>query len=221
MSAIPIQYVEEGHNHWWWRPGWRAGRHYYACHLTMEDQPELRKLVDVYQSALSRVTALDLIPPKWLHLTMQGIGFTDEISDRAISHILQGLREKLRKAGPPIATFQWPTIRAEAVYLLAQPPQPLQELRLAAYEAIASAFDSPECFHEPRPTLTEYQPHVSVAYINTDGTTRPITEALGTIDPAILEPVTATFRSASLLTFHRDHRMYEWTRSQSIPIGAA
>jgi hypothetical protein len=32
-------------NHWWWRPGWTAGRHYYACHLTLDDQPQLRELV--------------------------------------------------------------------------------------------------------------------------------------------------------------------------------
>jgi hypothetical protein len=26
-------------NHWWWRPGWAEGRHFYACHMTLDDQP--------------------------------------------------------------------------------------------------------------------------------------------------------------------------------------
>ena len=58
-----------------------AGRpHFYACHLTLDDQPQLRDLVAGYQQALTGMTGIDLIPPQWLHLTMQGIGFTDEIS---------------------------------------------------------------------------------------------------------------------------------------------
>src|SRR5690348_7434574 len=66
-------------NHWWWRPGWTTGRHYYACHLTLDDQPQLRQLVARYQQAIEDRPGLDLIPPEWLHITMQGIGFTDEI----------------------------------------------------------------------------------------------------------------------------------------------
>ena len=83
-----MQHVDEGRNHWWWRPGWRAGRHFYACHLTPADQPELRRLVDTYQAALRDVPTVDLIPAQWLHLTMQGIGFTDEISSQEIERIL-------------------------------------------------------------------------------------------------------------------------------------
>jgi hypothetical protein len=37
--------VAEVRNHWWWRPGWREGRHIYACHLILDDQPQLRALV--------------------------------------------------------------------------------------------------------------------------------------------------------------------------------
>jgi hypothetical protein len=34
-----------------------------------------------YQAALNGLRSLDLIPGRWLHLTVQGIGFTDEISE--------------------------------------------------------------------------------------------------------------------------------------------
>jgi hypothetical protein len=44
--------VAEVRNHWWWRPGWREGRHIYACHLILDDQPQLRALVARYQEAL-------------------------------------------------------------------------------------------------------------------------------------------------------------------------
>ena len=60
--------------------GWRTGRHFYACHLTLDDQPQLRELVGRYQDAFRHLPNLDLIPPQWLHITTQGIGFADEIS---------------------------------------------------------------------------------------------------------------------------------------------
>ena len=40
MAAAEPQVITTVRNHWWWRPGWRAGRHFYACHLTLNDQPD-------------------------------------------------------------------------------------------------------------------------------------------------------------------------------------
>jgi 2'-5' RNA ligase len=218
MTTLPIQHVDEGRDHWWWRPGWRAGRHFYACHLTPADLPELRRLVGTYQAALREVPTVDLIPAQWLHLTMQGIGFTDEISSQEIERVLQSLRERLLTVEPPTVTFHWPTVNHEAVYLLAQPPEPLKRLRLAAYDAIAAELD-PGKFQEQRSAVDRYHPHVSVVYINADGPTEPIVDAIGDLDPATLQPATVTFTQASLLVFHRDHQMYEWTRAEPIPIG--
>jgi hypothetical protein len=64
------------------------GRHFYACHLTFEDQPAVQRLVLDYQAALAGLGGLDLIPGRGLHLTMQGIGFTDQISDREIAAVM-------------------------------------------------------------------------------------------------------------------------------------
>ena len=36
-----IEYVDRLQDHWWWR----EGRHFYACHITIDDQPELQRLV--------------------------------------------------------------------------------------------------------------------------------------------------------------------------------
>jgi hypothetical protein len=71
--------------HWWWRPGWRIGRCMYTWHVTFAAQPRLRDLVTVYQDALAPLPGLDPIPMQWLHLTMQGIGFTDEVSSQDIA----------------------------------------------------------------------------------------------------------------------------------------
>jgi hypothetical protein len=141
------------------------------------------------------------------------------ISSEEIKRVLLSLRERLRTAEQPTVTFHWPTVNHEAVYLLAQPAEPLQRLRLAAYDAIAAELD-PGKFQESRSAVDRHYPHVSVAYVNTDGPTKRIVDAIGGLKSAALQPATITFTQASLLVFHRDHRMYEWTRAEPIPIGA-
>ena len=69
---------------------------------------------------------------------------------------------------------------------------------------------------EPPETITQYRAHVSVAYINAPGPAQPIVGALQGARP---EPVTTALDSASILTFHRDNRMYEWTAATRLPIG--
>ena len=39
MTSADTQPVTAVRNHWYWRPGWRAGRHFYACHITLDKQP--------------------------------------------------------------------------------------------------------------------------------------------------------------------------------------
>lgn len=217
MSAAEPQVVTAVRNHWWWRPGWCAGRHFYACHLTLDDQPQLRALVKCYQDAMAHLPNLDLIPPQWLHITTQGIGFADEIGSADLAAVTEAVRERLLGLQPPVATFHWATIQWEAVLLKAEPPQPLYQLRLALHDAISSVL-GPEKFNEPRPGPRHFTPHVSAAYVNGDGPVEPITEAIANLNP---QQVTATFSTISLLEFHRDHRMYEWASATPLPIGQA
>lgn len=73
-EAIETPIPETVRNHWWWRPGHAEGRHFYACHLILDDQPKLRQLAADSQQALTGLDGINLIPAQWLHLTMQGIG---------------------------------------------------------------------------------------------------------------------------------------------------
>jgi hypothetical protein len=71
--------------HWWWRPGWRPGRRLHAWHLTFGDQTvsrgraELRRVAGDYQARLAGLPGLGLVPAEWLHLTVQPVGFADEV----------------------------------------------------------------------------------------------------------------------------------------------
>jgi len=91
---------ERMRDHWWWRPGWRPGRRMYTWHFTFDGQEALHKLVDAYQARLAGLPGLDPIPHQWLHLTTQGIGFTDEVPDAELDAILQESRRRL--GGAPL-----------------------------------------------------------------------------------------------------------------------
>jgi hypothetical protein len=210
-----IEHVETVRDHWWWRPGWAVGRHFYACHLTFEDQPAVQQLVLDYQAALAGLPGLDLIPGRWLHLTMQGIGFTDQVSDREISAVTDALRDHFRTIRPPVVTFHQPAVWPDAITLPAEPASALRKLRQGAYEVIQAALGH-DRIHEPPETIAQYRPHVSAAYINTPGPAQPIVSAIQRARPG---PVTTALDSASILTFHRDNRMYQWTAAARLLIG--
>jgi 2'-5' RNA ligase len=208
--------LESVRNHWWWRPGWRVGRHLYACHLTLDDQPQLRELIGHYQGALAHLENLDLIPPGSLHLTMQRIGWADEVSPAEVEVLAERIADRLRDAPRPVVTCHQPAVWAEAVVFKALPAEPVYALRLAVYQAIETAL-GPRALPVAPPAPGQFVPHVSIAYVNADGPAQPVFDALSRVRQP--PPVTVTFRVAPILAFHRDQQMYEWTSARPIPIG--
>lgn len=196
------------------RPGWSEGRHFYACHLTLDDQPQLRELITGYQHALTDVDSIDLIPPQWLHMTMQGIGFIDEISAEDLVAVDLALTAELATIKPPAVEFRCLTVHPEAVYLKAHPPEALYPLRSKMHDAVVSVLGPSRA--EAAPDRATFLPHVSVGYVNRDSETEPIAAALRRLTP---RTVHVTFANAELLEYHRDHHMYEWTSATPIPIG--
>jgi hypothetical protein len=112
-------------------------------------------------------------------------------------------------------TFHRPAVWPDAITLPAEPADPLRQLRQGAYEVIRAVLGQ-DRMHEPPDTIAQYRPHVSVAYIDAPGPAQPIISALQQARPG---PVTTALDSASVLTFHRDNRMYEWTTATRLPIG--
>lgn len=218
MSAGPVgEGVTKVHNHWWWRPGWSLGRHFLACHLTFEDATELHRLVDRYQEALREVPNLDLIPRRWLHLTMRGIGFVDQLSQDQVRQLRRSIGDALQNVPPIDVTFSDIVVRPEAVYLPAHPASLLVELHSRIGQAIESALGPGKC-QEPPEQATSYRPHVSVGYVNADGPAQPIRDALAT---AASTTANVRITEVPLLVFNRDHRMYQWTGRDPIPLGTS
>ncbi|MEV5431742.1 2'-5' RNA ligase family protein [Streptomyces sp. NPDC052701] len=198
-------------NHWWWRPGWSVGRRFYTWHLTFDGQGDVHRLAAEYRSALAPLgDILTPIPDRWLHLTMQGIGFVGEVEEQTIHSIVGEARTRLGaipafdlQIGPEV-------IDPEAVLLHVHPDGPVRAVRNAIRDAIGAVLgDVPE-------KAEGFTPHVSVAYSAAEGPAEPIAQVLAGLS---LTPAQARVSSAELIVIHRDNRMYEWETFTKVPLG--
>jgi hypothetical protein len=95
-----FEQLDRMRGHWWWRPGWRHGRRYYTWHLTFDNADDLHALVRHYHAELADIPELDPVPLTGLHLTMQGIGFVDEVSESGVRTIAARASERCRRLTP-------------------------------------------------------------------------------------------------------------------------
>src|SRR6266511_264098 len=129
-------------DHWWWRPGWRVGRKMYTWHVTFDVQDSLHELVASYPSALEPLSGLDLIPPRWLHLTMQGVGFIDEVPEDDVRSIVGAARSRCASLAPFELTFGAPKVDPEAIMFALHPAERAQALRSQIRAAIADVWEA-------------------------------------------------------------------------------
>lgn len=199
-------------DHWWWRPGWQVGTRYYSWHVTVEDQPALRDFAARYQEALQPFDALDVVPARWLHTTMQGIGHVAEVPDRELDAILGAVRGRLATLAPEPTTFERPVIYREAVAVDPTDAEPLRRVYRAVRAGMAEALG-------PRPVPGSgdaYMPHLSLAYVNAPTDPKGIRAAL---DAVTVAPATTVVRGVTLIEMHRDRGMYEWRPIEQVLLG--
>jgi 2'-5' RNA ligase len=200
--------------HWWWRPGFRVGRRFYTCYVTFEGQDDLHRLVDDYQRTLTTVPYLDLIPRPWRHMTVQGVGFTDEVSNSDINHIAAAAQRHLSQVPAATLTFTQPAIShtTEAITLSPEQGHGMHAIRDAIRAGIADVWGDDQVPESD----TQYRPHTSAAYANAAGPAQPIRDAIETVTSP---PAQATITNVNLIEMHRDNRMYQWTVHTQLSLG--
>jgi 2'-5' RNA ligase len=205
-------------DHWWWRPGWGVGRRFYMWYVTFEADEAVRDLARAYERRLHLPT-LDVIPPRWLHLTTLGVGFVDEVDRADARRIADAARRRLARL-PAITVRLGPAlVDPEVVRLQVTPAEPVIGLRQELRAAIADVWGADRA---PEPDAgffsgDDFLPHVSLAYSKGDADMQLILDAVRRDEP---QPVTTTIRRADLLAVHRDRRMYEWTAFAHAQLGA-
>jgi len=199
-------------DHWWWRPGWSLGRSFYTWHVTFPDQPGIHQLADSYAPMLTGLPMLDPVPVRWLHLTMQGLGFTDELDRDDVEAIVQAAEQRLIELEPFTVTVGPPRVDPETIHMPVQPVEPLHRLRAGIRQAIGDIWGTDRV-----PEVAQgWRPHVSLAYCNATGPAEPIAEALAA-QPA--QTTTVEVTAVSLIELNRDNKAYEWRDVVAVAVG--
>ncbi|HTX28987.1 MAG TPA: 2'-5' RNA ligase family protein [Streptosporangiaceae bacterium] len=188
-------------DHWLWRSGWRPGRRKYTWYFTLDGHPEVRDLAAGYQARIAALPGLDAIPARWLHLTTQSVGFTDEVSDEEVAALLAASAGRLKGFTAQRVTLGPARVVSEAILLDVNPASGLTAIRRELREAIAEVLGATRLAGRD-----EWMPHVSVAYSHGAGPRAPYVAAVegGSTTETVLSAV-------DLIVLGRDDRLYTWT----------
>jgi 2'-5' RNA ligase len=203
--------------HWWWRPGWRPGRRQYAWHLTFGEQAvsrgraELRRVAGDDQARLAGLPGLDLVPFEWLHLTVQPVGFADEVGAGELERIVAAVGRRCVALAPLRLTLGPATLQAEGVWLPVAPAAAVRRVRAEVRAGIAEVWGA----QVPEPA-GGFTPHVSLAYSNTDGPDEPYAAALAAAAPRSATVGLAAMHAISLV---REGHSYRWDTLATLPLG--
>ncbi|AXX28491.1 hypothetical protein APASM_1126 [Actinosynnema pretiosum subsp. pretiosum] len=165
-----------------------------------------------YAPVLGQLPMLDPVPVKWLHLTLQGTGFTDEVSRGDVDQIVEAARTRCAALKPFALTIGPAHVDPETIQMPGRPLEPVAKLRLAIRAAIGDVWgvgNVPE-------REDGFRAHVSLGYSNAAGPAEPVRDAL-TAHPGTTAEVTVS--SVSLIDLNRDHKAYEWTDVALVPLG--
>jgi 2'-5' RNA ligase len=198
-------------DHWWWRPGWRPDRHYYAWFLLFESATTLVELVDECQRNLE-LPYLDLIPPDGLHMTVLGIGFTDEVTRAQIADIAATARSACAQLPSftlsvgPLAGY------SGGVFLRATPWAPMIDLRARLRSAIETVIGKDRVPDEP----SRFRPHVSVGYCNA---AVPAAELVARVERLrALPKIDVMVDSVHVIEQRREGHAYKWDVAEAVPL---
>ncbi|MFF5233652.1 2'-5' RNA ligase family protein [Dactylosporangium sp. NPDC000521] len=210
---MAIAHAAEVRDHWYWRPGWGVGSRFYTWHITFSDQPSAAALADQYRDVLSPQPSLDIIPIEWLHLTMQGIGFVDQVPPADVDAIVEAARVRCAKLSPLQLTIGTPHVDSESIQIAVQPAEPVRQLRSAIRASIADVWGDDRVPEAAEP----YNPHMSLAYVNAPGPGAPLVQML---DNAPQIKADALIRSCQLIVLNRDEGMYVWEPYATVALGS-
>ncbi|QNE19078.1 2'-5' RNA ligase family protein [Kribbella qitaiheensis] len=202
--------IDEVRDHWYLRPGWRVGRSFYTWHLTFADSPSVADLADSYADVVARMPGLTPVTPQWLHLTMQGVGFTDRVPDADLTEIIEATKSRLSRVSPFEVTIGPAVLDAESLQLPVAPVAPLQNLRDHLRAAIGDAW-GPDAI----PELPHLTPHISLGYWNRPAPAAPLATLLST---SPTHTATTPITAISLIALTRTTHLYTWTPTTTLTL---
>jgi hypothetical protein len=182
----------------------------YTWHVTFADVPAVQELAASAQARLGGLDGIDLVPGRWLHLTTQDVGFTDEITDADLAAITGAASARLAAIEPIPVTIGPARVASEGILCWVTPDNALTPMRDSIRAAIADVRGPQRV-----PDGPAWAPHVSIAYSSADGPADLFEAALDGEDAI----AAITVDAVKLIRLGRDRRVYEWETLASVPVG--
>jgi 2'-5' RNA ligase len=198
-------------------PEWNDRRRLWAVYLTFADQPGLHAMVDEYQRVLSDLPQLDLIKRRWLHLTMLGVAFTDEIDRMQAAELAEDCARVVASTELPALVCHRPGLDYDSITIPVTPAAGLSELRHRLGRASLRVLRDRDLYRLPEPAHG-FDPHISIAYVNSPVAKRDVRTRLESVEQP---DVTMEITQVSLIELTRGDRQWQWSREQPMPLRVA
>jgi hypothetical protein len=190
-------------NHWTWRPDWRVDRPHLMWYLVFGHEPALHAWLRTARGCLSGQERLDVIPQRWLHCTVDDVGFVDELAPEQVERVARAGEEAMSGLTVPALTLGPAAPMRDALVLRARPTAELCRLRDALRAATVSVLGS-----QALSPLETYEPHVSFAYANRPCRVAPLMDLLRSISD---DELRLSSPAVALTSVTRLDRHYQWT----------
>lgn len=187
-----------------------ADGHMYTWHVSFEDVPAVQMLAANARTRLANLPELDFVPGQRLHLTMQDVGFSNEISDTELTAIVSAARMRLAAAEPLPVMIGPARATSEGVSCDIVRADVLDLLRDVLRAAIADVRGPERVLEGPMKT-----PHLSVAYATAAGSARSVDTTLNNEDVTAVVMV----RTIQLVRLDANPRANQWETCASIQLG--
>lgn len=200
-------------NHWARERPWRPGRRLWALYVSCGSIPPVVAHATAFQERLSGVNGLDLVEPRWLHMTVLGVAFVEEVDPASMAGLLERVTA-VAAAVPPIdMVAAAPRARTDAVWMSVSTTPSIVPLRQELEQAVRTCLGrEPHVLPLPR---TGFAPHISIAYANADPPAADeVNERLSAVDRP---PVSFRASHLSLLRLRREAARWSWDGEQRIP----
>ncbi|WP_007514911.1 MULTISPECIES: 2'-5' RNA ligase family protein [Pseudofrankia] len=195
----------------WDRPGWTPGRRSYHWMLTFEEAPELHALAARCQERL-HLSVLDPVPADGLHLTLQRLAFTDQITLADLDAAVLETHRRLASFSAFTLTVGPLAGSPGAVRFSVQPWKPVIAVREAVLDVTGVVLGPSRL----AAGSAGFRPHIGIAYSNGANEAQPIVSEVARLRR--LPPATVRVDAVALVELRRAGRSYHWDIITRVPL---
>ena len=197
-------------NHWD-KPSWPPGRTAYYWYLDFTDQPDVQNLARLCRSAVD-CPEFDPVEPDAMHMTIQEIGFIEDVPRVSLRALLGAAGEMLAGIQPLELSIGPLAGSSGALSFSASPTVDLVRLRNALLRATQSIG-----YAQRTATSDAFRPHVGIGYCNSAVPAAPVIERVRKLRG--VPQAGASIGQVALVSLTRHERSWIWEAVEYVQLG--